>query len=405
MRHILWLFVVGAMLASTGGGCTDTGRRTTSSRQLLRLSADDGTSGDFFGRSVAVAGTTAIVGTSARQDDGPILGSAYLFDVRTGQQLARLRLSDGEVRDGLGFSVAIAGSTAVVGSVNLHSGIGSADLFNVGTGEHIAELLPGGDRATLQYGYAVAMAGTVAAIGDPSDGENGVIYGSVYFFDVSDPTSPSELARVSPTDAAFGGFGTSVAIGGAAAIVGAAGDDEHGEYSGAAYLYDVSDPAAPAQIAKLFATDAADDDLFGYSVAVDTDIAVVGAPQARENGVASGAAYLFNVSTGRQRRKLLPADGGDYDFFGGAVAISGNTILVGAKDDSVNGESSGSAYLFDVGTGRQIARLLPYDGGRAQWFGWSVAIGGDTAIVGAPQAANGDGVYTGSAYTFDVRDR
>ncbi len=99
--------------------------------------------------------------------------------------------------------------------------------------------------------------------------------------------------------------------------------------------------------------------------------------------------------------KLLAADGADGDQFGSSVSISGTTAIAGAVWDDDNGSASGSAYLFDVTTGEQIAKLLPDDGARDDRFGASVAISGTTAIVGAfLDDDNGD--RSGSAYLFDL---
>ena len=92
-------------------------------------------------------------------------------------------------------------------------------------------------------------------------------------------------------------------------------------------------------------------------------------------------ADLFDITTGRQIAKLLPDDGAAFDWFGQSVAISGETAIVGAFGDDDNGDLSGSAYLFDTTTSRQIAKLLPDDGAAGDEFGWSVAPRGGTFPV------------------------
>ena len=104
---------------------------------------------------------------------------------------------------------------------------------------------------------------------------------------------------------------------------------------------------------------------------------------------------------GDQLAKLLPDDGAQGDLFGVSVAISGAIAIVGATSDDDNGDASGSAYLFDTTTGRQIAKLLPNDGAAKDNFGRSVAISGATAIVGAP-LHDDNGTDSGSAYLFDA---
>lgn len=151
------------------------------------------------------------------------------------------------------------------------------------------------------------------------------------------------------------------------------------------------------QLAKLIANDGAESDLFGNSVAISGATAIVGAYGDDDNGDVSGSAYLFDTATGVQIAKLLPRDGEEHDSFGSSVAISGSAAIVGAWAHGDNGLQSGSAYLFGTTTGQQIAKLLPKDGALYDWFGFSVAISGATAIVGAH--GDGDNGYnSGSAY-------
>ncbi|MEE9131455.1 MAG: trypsin-like serine protease, partial [Phycisphaerales bacterium] len=164
------------------------------------------------------------------------------------------------------------------------------------------------------------------------------------------------------------------------------------------------------EIAKLLPNDGAAGDRFGRSVAISGATAIVGAPLDNDNGSDSGSAYLFDTTTGRQLFKLLPNDGAELDHFGSSVAISGATAIVGANNDDDNGTDSGSAYVFVMPPGgwmdmTDTAKLLPNDGAAGDQFGNSVAISGppgeEVAIVGAPfDDDNGDA--SGSAYLFDA---
>ena len=112
-------------------------------------------------------------------------------------------------------------------------------------------------------------------------------------------------------------------------------------------------------------------------------------------GKKSGSAYIFNVQTGTQLHKLTASDAESPDFFGYSVAISGNYAIVGARDEHANGlADSGSAYIFDVRTGVQIKKITASDGAANDEFGNSVAISGNYVIVGAYK----DNSSTGSAY-------
>ena len=127
MRHLMPLLATAALFLSTTTAYADLGD------QLFKLLADDGAQFDEFGISVAISGTTAIVGAWQDDDNGPASGSAYLFDTTTGQQIAKLLPDDGVNGDQFGISVAISGTTAIVGAYeDDDSGLdsGSAYLFD-----------------------------------------------------------------------------------------------------------------------------------------------------------------------------------------------------------------------------------------------------------------------------------
>jgi len=193
-------------------------------------------------------------------------------------------------------------------------------------------------------------------------------------------------------------FGSSVGISGDLAIVGAKGKDDAGQSSGAAYVFDA---ATGGQCLKLVASDAQRWASLGFSVAISDGRAIVGAPGASMAGSLSGAAYVFDVTTGRELFKLVASDGAAGDLFGYSVSISGDRALVGVLLGGGSGTEPGSAYLFDAGTGEQLFKLSASDGTDRDWFGYSVSISGDRAIVGAP-AADTTGTDSGAAYVFDV---
>ena len=182
-------------------------------------------------------------------------------------------------------------------------------------------------------------------------------------------------------------FGFSVAISGDLAIVGASGDDDEGEDVGSAYIFR-REGASWVQEAKLTASDGAAGDNFGYSaVAISGDLAIVGAYADDDKGAASGSAYVFRREGASwvQEYKLLPDDGASGDFFGKSVAIFGDRAIVGAPEDDDKGEGSGSVYVFrrEGASWVQEYKLLAEDGAEWDVFGSSVAISADAAIVGA----------------------
>ncbi len=141
---------------------------------------------------------------------------------------------------------------------------------------------------------------------------------------------------------------------------------------------------AHLETAKLFPSDGNAEDRFGVSVAIDGNTAVVGAYQNDSNGSDCGAAYVYELSGSQwlQRQKLTPSDGSAGDQFGRSVAIEGNSIVVGSYYDN----SSGSAYVFTClgGTWAQQQKLVAPDAAPDDRFGCCVAIDNNTIIVGAP---------------------
>ena len=314
--------------------------------QTAKLLPGDGAADDLFGILVAISNGTAIVGARTDDDNGIDSGSAYLFDTLTGMQIAKLLPNDGATGDLFGVSVAISGSTAIVGADgddDNGSSSGSAYLFDTLTGVQITKLLPSDGAANDIFGRSVAISGTTAIVGARLDDDNGIGSGSAYLFDT---VTGNQIAKLLPSDGALGDFfGHPVAISGTTAIVGAINDDDNGSSSGSAYLFDT---LTGVQIAKLLPGDGAAGDFFGQSVAISGSTAIVGTPGDADNGSHSGSAYLFDTLTGVQFAKLVPGDGAANDSFGLSVAISGSTAIVGAALDDDNGSDSGSAYLYET---------------------------------------------------------
>lgn len=189
-------------------------------------------------------------------------------------------------------------------------------------------------------------------------------------------------------------FGWSVAIDGGLAVVGAY---HHGPSTGKAYLVDT---VTGTEIARFVPSDGAGADSFGYSVAIDGDTVIIGSIWHTHSGIQSGAAYLYNIAGASgvitETAKLIASDRQNFDLLGVSVALSGGKAIVGA-------EGSESAYVFDVagasGLITESAKLVPTDS--TFRFGAAVAIDGGTAIVGAPHGWAGSNP-NGKAYVYDV---
>ncbi|MDJ0610037.1 MAG: FG-GAP repeat protein [Kiloniellales bacterium] len=379
------------------------------SRQT-KLTAGDAAMGDQFGYSVAISGDTVVVGAVGDDDAGFSSGSAYVFQ-RSGaawSEQAKLTASDGAVGDSFGQSVAISGDTVVAGAPqddDTGSNSGSAYVFQrSGTAWSEQAKLTAGDAAAGDaFGWSVAISGDTVVVGAYVDNDAGSNSGSAYVFQRSG-TAWSEQAKLTAGDGAASDlFGWSVAISGNTAVVGARGDDDAGSASGSAYVFQRSGTAWSEQ-AKLTAGDGASLDLFGTSVGISGDTVVAGAPQDDDTGSNSGSAYVFQRSgtAWSEQAKLTASDGAADDIFGESVGISGDAVVVGAFRDDDLGSDSGSAYVFRrVGTAwSEQAKLTAGDGAQGDFFGQTVAISGDTVVAGAYQDDDA-GNASGSAYLFE----
>ena len=372
-----------------------------------KLTASDSAAGDNFGTSVAVHGDTAVIGMDG-DDDG---GSAYVF-TRTGEgwsQQAKLTASDPAVGDSFGISVAVHGDTAVIGAWGDDdggSGSGSAYVFTRtgGVWSQQAKLTASEPAAGDNFGISVAVHGDTAVIGAYLDDDKSIIdSGSAYVFTRSGEVW-SQQAKLTASDATVGdSFGIAVAVYDDTAIIGAWYDDDGGSDSGSAYAFTRSGEVWSQQ-AKLTASDPAADDWFGYSVAISGDTAVIGMDGDDDGGSDSGSAYVFTRTGGvwSQQAKLTASDSAADDSFGISVAISGNTAVIGASFDDDGGSDSGSAYLFTRSDGvwSQQAKLTASDSAENDYFGTSVAVSGDTVLIGAFGDDDGGLTDSGSAYVF-----
>jgi hypothetical protein len=383
--------VVGAFAGdSSGAGAAYVFARSGSAwSQQAKLTASDATAGDEFGRSVAISGSTLVVGAWGNSS---FTGAAYVF-ARSGatwSQQEVLTASDPAVGDRFGVSVMLSGSTAVVGAYLDDSGAGAAYVFErSGTGWSQETKLTAFDAAANdQFGFSLAVAGSTALVG--ARGSNSAA-GAAYVF-----VLPAQQAELSGSDTAAGDdFGYSVAISGSTAVVGAYTKECCASDMGAAYVF-VRSGTNWSQQAKLTASDAAVDDFFGASVAISGSTVVVGAPGKNS---ATGAAYVFARSgtAWSQQAELTASDGVANDGFGQAVAISGSTAVIGASAENTS-TAVGAAYVFVISGGvwTQQAKMTASDAANGDDFGFWAAISGSTLVIGAPGKDSG----AGAAYVF-----
>ncbi|HEV3470553.1 MAG TPA: thrombospondin type 3 repeat-containing protein [Pyrinomonadaceae bacterium] len=394
------------------------------------LVAADAAADDFFGNSVAVSGDTAVVG--AFVDDDPVrganTGAAYVF-VRTGTTWAlqqKLTAGDALAGDRFGSAVAIDGDTIAVGAMFADVGAaGNAGKVYVftrsgSTWTEQQQLTASDFKSSDNLGASVAIDGDTIAAGANSYDLPGVLdAGAAYVFVRAGGvwTEQQKLTAASP--AAFDRLGHSAAIDGDTIIAGAPSDPVQAVpgNAGAAYVFTRSGSVWGEQ-QKLTAGDGVLFDRFGLAVGLSGDTALVGAPLSDTPLVPNaGAAYVFARSGAvwAEQQKLSHTDFDPElepdDNFGDSVAVAGDALVVGADLDDTSlstGTNRGFAYLYTRGGAGWAAQkqLAAGDGDRQDFFGSSVALGGDTVLVGAARdnllTLAGEVVDAGSAYVYRI---
>ncbi len=380
--------------------------------ESAKIVPSDGAPFDVFGQAIAISGNTVVIGAYADDDNGTNSGSVYVF-VRNGSNWTlqqKLLPSEVEAEDQFGGWVDIDGDTIVVASsldddLGLNSGAAYVFVRSGTVWSQQQKLLPSDGADGDQFSQeAVAISGGTIVCGSGGDDDNGIVSGSAYVF-VRSGTVWSEQQKLLPSDGATQDlFGSSADIDGNTIIVGAYGNDDNGSSSGSAYIF-VRNGTVWTEQQKLLASDGTANDIFGNTVAISGNTALIGAYLDDANGAETGSAYVFvrNGAVWSQQQKLLPSDPGIGDRFGQAIAISGETVVVGAYLNNDLGNDSGSAYVFvrsgAVWTEQQ--KLLPSDGAENDAFGIGVTVLGNTIVVGS-FGDDDNGQASGSAYVFEI---
>ena len=272
------------------------------------------------------------------------------------------------------------------------------------------KLLASDGASSDEFGEAVDIEQGWAFVGVEKDDDDGSSSGSVYVFKLNEVGQWVQVQKLHADDATAGDlFGTSVSISGNAVVIGAKGDDDLGSGAGAAYVFKLNEVGQWVQVQKLLASDGgggdAGGDQFGKSVSISGNVIVVGAQlEDGDTFYNSGAAYVFryNGNSWVEEQKLHSdcQNACGANFFGNSVAISNNEIIIGESFADYNGYQSGSAFIFFYGecdsshSGFEWCleeKLLASDGLAGDYFGRSVDISGDKAIVGAPNSGNSGG--------------
>jgi hypothetical protein len=372
----------------------------TTGRFVRRLVPEQQGNLEFFGLCVAISGHLAVIADSFDE-------AAYVFDLRTGRQLARLKATDAEALDFFGVSVALNGDLALVGAVGEEGRRGAAYLFHARTGVQLGKLTASNRDADHEFGISAALSGSLALVGAEAAPGAAAGTGAAYVFDVSGAFQPGatfpELAILTANDGVAGDeFGRTVALDGHRALIGAPNKDGN---RGAAYLYDAR-TSSDTPLRKFFLADAAADDLFGNSVALNGNLVGIGAP-------GKSKAYLYEAVSGQEISQLAPPDATGHLVNDGAtgtrLAVSGNRVVLGAPVDDDLADNAGAAYLYRPVSVplplTAVAKVGDFAPGTVEtnFTGFTAAYLNDEAEVGLAASVTGRGRGVWSEYAGPLR--
>lgn len=364
-----------------------------------------------FGVSVALHGTTAMIGAQQAKingNDGQ--GAVYVFEKSNGvwTRTQKIVATDGQAFDTFGNAVVFNGDTAFIGAygamVNDNFSQGAVYVFTRtgGVWTQTQKITAADGQMFDNFGYSLGLSGTTAIIGadGATIGSNGT-QGAAYVYDGSSGTWTNTQKLLASDGGPGDIFAYSIAFDGTRALIGAYGNNG---YQGAVYAFGTSG-GTWTESQKLVAADGAPNAYFGYATALSGSTLLIGAWGAEPGGVdMKGSAYVFTESNGTwtQTQQLGASDGAIQDKFGHSVALQGTTALVGADGWSA-ATAQGAVYAFDGSSGTfvETQRFVASDGAPSYQFGFPVTLDGDTALVGSWLWRSPGGSMPGAAYFFE----
>ena len=341
-----------------------------------------------LGNSIATGDDFIVVGVDyGLSDVGPI----YVYELVGSSTIKsptetplEIISSDIEPGDRFGFSVSASSELIAVGAPEKNNQGVVYTYEPDGTNEDAYSSIIDNSK----FGFSVANTNDWLVIGAPGENTSqGAVYIEPQSFGVGPPV------KITASDGAQNdNFGYSVAIYGQTVVIGA--PDHNGE--GAVYIYDTSG----ANEVKLTASDIFTGDRFGHSVSIFNNLIVVGAPKEDAGGPNAGSVYIYDIDNAYAETKITASDAAGFDQYGTSVFINSQYIVVGSPQSDNPDESTGSIYVYDTSGSNEI-KISPNDLTTEDRFGNSVVVGADKIIAGAyrdSELAN----RAGSVYVFDL---
>ncbi|QDU65208.1 FG-GAP repeat protein [Engelhardtia mirabilis] len=378
--------------------------------ELQKLFPPGGAFLDSFGRDVAVLGDTAVVG--AHGDDGK--GSVAVLKRVAGSwtPAGKLSVAGGNPGDSFGWRVELLEDVLYVAATGTDGGAtnsGSVYRFDrVGDSFVPAGQLQSPDPGDFgAFGFDMDAAADLLVVGAPDQAEVQVLAGAVYVFRKVGASLVLEQKLTAPVPSLASEFGFAVATDGQRIVVGSVGEDAVANDAGAAFVYAWNGSSWQLED-SLFAADGGDSDYFGAALDIDGDQLVVGAYNHDLPTVGAGAVYVYGLQGGQWSAdaKLGTLTGFNNEAFGWSVELDGPRLMIGAT-----GHFSGAGGVFqyhhDGNQWVQVHRWLAADpfagGGLKPGLGFCLALDGETLFAGAP-FAGGAVSNSGAAFVFEATD-
>lgn len=373
---------------------------------------------DQFGHSVAVDGEQIVVGAWMDDSTAANSGSAYVYNIASAQPTVPLLVVPNPTPaddDNFGISVAISGSRFAVAAYRDDTGQTDAGRLYVFDLQSPAADIPlhSLGRTTPAkndcLGNALAMAGNLVAVGaECANSGSKANAGTVVVFDLSLPNpAVPRLSLNAPVTHKDDYFGTSVALSGNRMVVGCYRDDGAAENAGTAFVYDLAGGTPATPLASPDKPLPAVADYFGNAVGISGNTVIVAACHDDKGDLESGATYVYSLTAPTPDTSLLALDSpvaGSLDRFGTAVAVDGNLMAIGSPGADSGASAAGRVSLHDLSASKPTAVLASLEDPNPDMdenFGAAVAVSGTIVAVGGP--GDDDGANdTGSVYVYDA---
>ena len=361
------------------------------------LNAPDYTSYDYFSWGIGVGNGKIVIGNRGDDSNQALdIGSIYIHDI-DGTFETKVVASDASAFDRFGDAVAVGSNKIVVGAPQADpNGLSSGAVYVYdldGTNE--VKITPTGGAAGRNFGYAVAVGDDKIVVGAYGSDSANDLAGAIFVYNLD---GTGEL-KIEPSDGAENDyFGWSIAMDTTndKIIVGAPQQDPQAESSGAVYIYNYDGSGET----KVFPSDGQLADLFGWSVAVgDNNVFYVGAPGDDDRGTSAGAMYVYTIA-GVAISKLIPVSVGSYDYYGAKVAGLGTKVFVSAYGADDNAPEGGCIYMFNQDATGPIEKLYDVSTNTNSNLGNTALVAGEGRVLASSRDVVGSAIYAGRAYMW-----